>query len=58
MQEAVAAAEPAKGGSGFVEAEAVVPTYKMLQEVAAGATTEAENPRKMWHYSQRRYLLH
>lgn len=58
MQEAVPAAEPAKGGSGFVEAEAVVPTEKMLQEVAAGAATEAENPRKMGHYYQRRYLLH
>lgn len=41
-----------------MEAEAVVPTEKMLQEVAAGAATEAENPRKMGHYYQRRYLLH
>lgn len=50
MREAVSAAEPAKGGSGFVEAEAVVPKYKMLQEVAAGAAKEAEDPRKMGHY--------
>lgn len=58
MQEAVSAAEPAKGDSGFVEVEAVAPMHRMLQEVAAGAATEAENPRKMWHYYQRRYLLH
>lgn len=58
MQEAVSVAEPAKGGSGFVEAGAVVPTHKMRQEAAAGAATGAENPRKMWHDYQRRYLLH
>lgn len=52
------AAEPARGGSGFVEAEAVVPTRKMLQEAAAGAARAAENPRKMWHYSRCQYLLH
>lgn len=46
----MSATEPAKGGSGFVEAEAVVPTYKMLQEVAAEATTEVEDPLKMEHY--------
>lgn len=58
MQEAVPAAEPARGGSGFVEAEAVGPMPKMLQELAAGAATEAENPRKMGRCSRRRYLLH
>lgn len=58
MREAASVAEPARGGSGFVEAEAVVPTHRMLQEVAAGAATGAENPRKMWHYHPRRYLLH
>lgn len=41
-----------------MEAEAVVPTEKMLQEAAAGAATEAENPRQMGHYYRRRYLLH
>lgn len=58
MREAVSAAEPARGGSGFVEAEAAVPAHTMLQAVAAGAATGAESPRKMWHYHQRRYLLH
>lgn len=41
-----------------MEAEAVVPTRKMLQEAAAGAARAAENPRKMWHYSRCQYLLH
>lgn len=41
-----------------MEAEAVVPTQKMLQELVAGAATEAESPRKMWHCYRRRDLLH
>lgn len=61
MQEAVAGAETARGGSGFVEegVSAVDPLMKMLQEMeaAAGPAKAADNPRRRGQHSQRRYLV-
>lgn len=61
MQGAVAGAETARGGSGFVDegVSAVDPLLKLLQEMeaAAGPAKAADNPRRRGQRSQRRYLV-
>lgn len=60
MQEAVAGAETAKGGSGFVEeGVSAVDPLTMLQETeaAAGPAKAADNPQQRGQRSQRRYLV-